>query len=214
MSVLTVLLITLVACQGANDGAERGTDNPNIDPTTNRNMDGRNTGEGMFQGDGINNTDQDYMFERNADRNQGRNGERNQINQGNDSQYDVSNEAAERITDELDEIDNAYVLTTENNAYVAANLDIEDEDRTHNRNQSNNRNSDDHELSDELEKKIGEIVRDVDSDIDNVYVSSNPDFLNLTTNYAEDMDEGRPIGGMFDQLGEMIDRLFPDNVTR
>jgi YhcN/YlaJ family sporulation lipoprotein len=220
LSVLVVLLITLMACGGGNEGAQQGTQNPNIDPTRNT----HNTGDGMG------NDNRNYMMEREADRNQGRGGQgdgmmnNNRMNQGDgmmgedqgnrgDNQYDVSEEAAERITDEIDEIDNVYVITTENNAYVAANLDIENDDRTENRNQSN-RSGNDHELSDDIERRIGEIVRSVDNEVDNVYVSTNPDFLNLITNYTNDMDEGRPIGGMFDQIGEMVDRLFPDNVTR
>lgn len=205
-SVLTVLLITLTACMGANDDAQRGGDNPNIDPTTNR-----NTGN-----PGMTNDNRDYMFENDSDRNQERRDRDtgdNRANEGNESRYDIANEAADKITDEIDEIDNAYVLTTENNAYVAANLDIEQDNRTENRNR-NDRSGNTHDLSDEIENRIGEIVRSVDDDIENVYVSTNPDFLDLATNYTNDMDEGRPIGGMFNQIGEMIDRLFPDNITR
>src|SRR5699024_11842757 len=38
-------------------------------------------------------------------------------------EYDVSKEAADRIVDEVAEIERAYVLTTKNNAYVAAELE-------------------------------------------------------------------------------------------
>src|SRR5699024_12725820 len=38
-------------------------------------------------------------------------------------EYDMSKDAANRIVDEVAEIDRAYVLTTKNNAYVAAELD-------------------------------------------------------------------------------------------
>ncbi len=114
MSILAVLLITLMACQG-NDDAQRGTNNPNIDPTTNR-----NTGDGIF------NNDQDYMIGRDGnDRGYGRDNHMNQ-NRTNDnvnSRYSIGEEAADRIEEEIDEIDNAYVVTTENNAYVAAELD-------------------------------------------------------------------------------------------
>src|SRR5699024_1508589 len=39
------------------------------------------------------------------------------------NEYEVSKEAAEQIVDKAEEIDQAYVLTTKNNAYVAAKLD-------------------------------------------------------------------------------------------
>lgn len=212
LSVLTVLLITLMACQG-NDNAQRGTDNPNIDPTTYR-----NTNDGNF------NNDQDYMMQRDADRNQNGNlfgRDDNMNNQGNqqgtnnngNSGYDIAEEAAEKITKEIEEIDNAYVITTENNAYVAANLDNNQRgNHAENRNQQGNRQDD--ELSENVKKEIGEIVRSVDGDIENVYVSTNPDFLDLVDNYANDLDNGRPVGGFFDQIGTMLDRLFPNNVGR
>src|SRR5699024_9237219 len=55
-----------------------------------------------------------------------------QVNRKNDrdrNDYRVSKEAAERITSEVDEISRAYVLTTRNNAYVAATL--KDRDNRH-----------------------------------------------------------------------------------
>ncbi|MCG5102040.1 YhcN/YlaJ family sporulation lipoprotein [Oceanobacillus alkalisoli] len=210
LSIFAVLVLALMACQGT-DNADRGTDNPNIDPTTNRNT-----------GDGITNNDRDYMMERDADRNQDRvrdgnwdNGDDNRMNgdRDGDSRYEVAEEAADKITNAIDEIDNVYVLTMQRNAYVAANLDIEHDNRTENRNQ-NNRYGDNDELSDEVKDKIGDIVRSVDGDIENVYVSTNPDFLDLATNYADDMDRGRPIGGFFDQISTMVDRLFPENTER
>src|SRR5699024_6811246 len=42
------------------------------------------------------------------------------------NEYDVSKEAADQIVDKVDEIDQAYVITTKNNAYVAAKLDNDD----------------------------------------------------------------------------------------
>lgn len=212
LSVFTVLLFTLMACQGADNAADQGTNNnPNVDPTAHG-----NNGNGFFNNDQDYN-DQDYTLERNADRNQGginsdgrmnNNGMNN--NQDGESRYEIANEAADQIAEEIDEIDNAYVLTMERNAYVAANLDVERENRTENRNQ-NNPNDEEQEVSEEVEKQIGEIVRSVDEDIENVYVSTNPDFLDLVTNYADEADQGRPIGGFFDQIGTMIDRIFPDN---
>src|SRR5690625_2499617 len=59
----------------------------------------------------------------------------------NENRYDVSEEAAEKITDEVDEIDYAYVLTTNNNAYVAAVLD-NDRDRADGQNNQQDDNRD------------------------------------------------------------------------
>ena len=114
-----------------------------------------------------------------------------------DNEYRVSEKIAERITSEVKEIDRAYVLTLGNSAYVACQID---------RDQSGKQNND---LSDQLEKKVTEVVKDVDNDIENVYVSSNPDFIDLASNYIRDVDRGQPIEGFFDQFTEMIDRVFP-----
>lgn len=186
----------------------------------------------------------------------------NENRNDNDSRYEVSDEAAKRIVDEIDEIDQAYVLTTENNAYVAATLDRNDDNnrsridndgrnRTGNNTGMINRNSTDRatrdydmdkakrdrdinrsnqssefdrnittnvrdfdnndELSDEIKQKIARIVKDVDGDIDNVYVSTSPDFFSLTNDYVSDFQNGRPVEGFFEQMGNMIERIFPEN---
>ena len=211
LSILAVLLITLMACQG-NDDAQRGTNNPNIDPTTNR-----NTGDGIF------NNDQDYMIGRDGnDRGYGRDNHMNQNRNGDNvnSRYSIGEEAADRIEEEIDEIDNAYVVTTENNAYVAAELD-DDTNRNEQGNQTNNRDTNngnnhfgDDEISNELKERIAEVVRSVDKDIENVYVATNPDFVGLFDNYADEAEDGRPIAGFFDQFEIMIERIFPENAGR
>lgn len=204
ISLFTVLLLVLGGCQGTDD-AQRSADQPNIDPTTNRNTMDRA------------NNDQDYMLEREGNRTgqQFNRNDRmgNRMNDDRDSRFEVAEEAAERITDEIDEIENVYVLTMGNTAYVAANFDHDDRNRNHTDNRNRNRDGDD-DISDEMKDRIGEIVRSVDRDIENVYVSTNPDFLDLANNYANDVDRGRPIGGFFDQINEMIERVFPENTDR
>lgn len=146
--------------------------------------------------------------------------------------YAVSKEAADRITNDIREIRHAYVLTTNRNAYVAAVLN---DNRTGNRNQTNmtdghNRNYTNttdgtrthtnrlgtatdtgHELTDEVKNRITKIVKSVDNNIDNVYVTTNPDFADLANNYITDVNAGKPVRGFFDQLGNMIERVFPQN---
>lgn len=202
MSIFSVLLLTLIGCQAADTGQQDDGNNPNVDQTAFPN----NTNDNMIG-------DRNYTIDRDADRRSNfmsnRNNERMNDDTRNDSRYEVSKEAAEKITEKVKEIDSAYVLTTDNNAYVAAQLDNNDR-RGQARNNENNRNEDG-ELTEEVKSKISKIVRSVDRDIDRVYVSTNPDFLDLANNYANDLDEGRPIEGFFDQIGNMIERLFPQN---
>src|SRR5690625_81679 len=220
-SVLTVLIIALTGCATDNnnngDGASR--DNNNVEPTR-----FNDTNRGM-------NDDRDFGMRRNSEREQ----ERDDNARGNDdnNRYEIAEEAADRITEQVDEIDRAYVLTTENNAYVAAGLDIDRSDRNDRDGQGNTTDNNDQntktenlrrntpdgtdddrfedQLSDDVKEEIGEIVRSVDNDIDNVYVTTNPDFFDLTNNYADDIDRGEPVEGFFDQIGNAIERLFPQN---
>lgn len=154
------------------------------------------------------------------------NNNRTNDNRMNDNdRYEVSKEAADRITDQIDEIDYAYVLTTNNNAYVAAVLNNNNNQNDTTRNNRNdatrnnrtdtrtNRTNDD-DLSEDIKREISDIVQSVDRNIDNVYVSTNPDFVDLTNNYINDFNDGRPIRGMFNQIGEMIERIFPQNRGR
>lgn len=193
-----------------------------------------------------------------ADRNRDSN---NRASNNRQDRYDVSKEAAERIVAEIGDIDRAYVLTTRNNAYVAAILDEDrttNEDnltfndrqnssagmnirqvndrnvknRTVNDGDSNKRKQDNHmankkrnvsddvgdkrdvesdELTDEVKNQIADIVQEVDNNINNVYVSTSPDFVDLTENYVNDMDDGKPVRGFFDQIGNTIERIFPQN---
>src|SRR5699024_2927096 len=128
-----------------------------------------------------------------------------------------------RIVDEVAEIDRAYVLTTNNNAYVAAQLDEDNstpkdniakndrdnsstgmnvrqtndrnaKDRTVNEGDSNDRRQDNHmsnrrdteadAVTDNVKSEIADIVQDVDGKIENVYVTSSPDFMNLADDYV------------------------------
>lgn len=184
-AVLTVLMMVLVACQNTNnDDTNPNNSDGNVEPTRY---------QGQHVDDNARDRNRDHTIDRVSDRN-------------TDAEYNVSKEAAEKITDEMDEIDHAYVLTTRNNAYVGANLDIDNEGNRNN--QENNEGS--MEITDDVKDRIADIVRSVDSSIDNVYVTSNPDFLDLADRYVNDMDNGNPVEGFFDQIGGMIDRVFPD----
>lgn len=119
----------------------------------------------------------------------------NDFNNNNQNRFTVADDAANKITSQIPEVDNAYVLATDNNAYVAVGLD-------------NQRGNGD--ISDNLKQRITDLVKQTDRDIDNVYISSNPDFVDLSNNYVNDVNNGKPVRGMFDQFSNMIQRIFPD----
>ena len=125
---------------------------------------------------------------------QGMNDDNANDNNGNESKMEVADEAANRVS-ELEEVDNATVIVTDQNAYAAVVL----KDNTS------------EELTDEMEGKIADEVRATDNNIQNVYVSLNPDFAQRLTDYGTRINEGEPIEGFFDQIGTMINRIFPEN---
>lgn len=119
----------------------------------------------------------------------------NRITTPNDnrSKMRVADDAAKKVTD-LKEVDTANVIVTENNAYVAAKLK-----RSYSKG-----------LSNQVENKISKAVKSVDPDIDNVYVSVNPDFYHRMTTYTNDLRNGRPVSGLFNEFTKTIRRVFPD----
>ncbi|WP_010529833.1 YhcN/YlaJ family sporulation lipoprotein [Lentibacillus jeotgali] len=217
LSIILAATFVLAACNGGtndngNGGNEEGQNGDN------------NVEQTRFDGDD-DNTDNMNNGNRTPN-NDGNNG-------NNENQYEMADEAAERIADQVDSIDNAYVIKTDNNAYVAAELDRDNNngDNNNNNNGNNNGNNNDNngnnnanidgitnnnnnnneggEITDAVKEEISGIVRTVDPDVDNVYVSTNPDFFDLAGNYANDADSGEPVEGLFDQMGNMIERVFP-----
>lgn len=180
---IMALLFVLVACQNAEENSmdNNNMGEGNVEPT--RYDNNSNLGQEM--------SDKNNSMQRDADQNQ-------------NTKYDVSEEAAKKIAEKVEGIEDAYVLTTDNNAYVGAHLNQE------NNNNGNNSQSGDN-VSDEMKEQIADIVRSVDNSIENVYVTTNPDFMDLTDRYMNDVDEGRPVEGFFDQIGNMIERVFPNN---
>ena len=159
--------------------------------------------------------------------NQGTNDENaNNDNNNDDAMLEVSQEAADSIA-ELDGVESAYVLVTDENAYAAVVLDgnvVDDTDNTDNADtetgtdtetdtgtDTNNDNNDpDQVLSPDLEEKIADKVREVHDNLQNVYVSLDPDFVDRMTGYVDEINQGEPIEGFFGEFTEAIQRVFPD----
>ncbi len=118
----------------------------------------------------------------------------NQANPGTnaDNRVEIAQAAAERI-DRLPGVRQANVLVTRRNAYVAAVLD------------GNGR-----QLNRQTEDRIAREVRAVTPDVRNVYVSTNPDFVDRINTYIDDVQQGRPVAGFVEQFNEMVRRIFPD----
>lgn len=205
VSIAATAFIIVSGCGTNNEEGQEGTTNDNIEPVRYQN-----------HSDGFD-RDRNYTLHRDMEEpgetefntrninNPNINNEVKNREHDNKDRYDVAEEAADLITKKIDVIDHAYVITTDNNAYVAAALDTNQNEK----NLTKNNNGD--ELTDDVKAKIAAIVKSVDHDIDNVYVSTNPDFMDLANNYANDVNNGEPIEGFFEEMGNMIERVFPQN---
>lgn len=175
--------LMLVGCGANNDNHDRfGSDDNQplgvrYDPQNNR--------------DGIFDNDDGLGVDDNSDNRTNVNNTNNGNN--NDQNVDVADDVADRITG-LDEVERAYVLVTNRNAYVAVKLT----DRANNK------------LTRDTERKIAKEARKANDRLDNVYVSENPDFYNRMEGYRNDINNGRPVSGFFDEFTETIKRIFPN----
>jgi spore cortex protein len=114
-------------------------------------------------------------------------------NDNNDNrQMRVHGEVKNSIED-LNEVKRAHVIVTDSTAYVAVVLN---DDKTGN-------------IRKDIENKISDKVRSTDKSIDNVYVSSNPDFVDRMSDYGNKIENGKPIRGLYDEFSEMVQRVFP-----
>jgi spore cortex protein len=116
----------------------------------------------------------------------------NNNNNNNNRQLRVHDEVKNNIED-LNEVKRAHVIVTDSTAYVAVVLN---DDKTGN-------------VRKDIEDKISDKVRSTDKSIDNVYVSSNPDFVDRMSDYGNKIQNGKPIRGLYDEFSEMVQRVFP-----
>ena len=185
-ATLSSMLLAACGTDNANDTAMRNQDNTlrnvNYNPNNNNGFPNQNNNYGYPNGN-------DNVTNR-VDRNNNGNNIANRDN--NQNRMAVADKAAEKIVS-MREVDQANVIVTDNNAYVAAKL------ANHNGNR----------LEKDIENKISDVVKSTDQNIDNVYVSVNPDFYERTTSYANDIRNGRPIAGFFDEFNTLVRRIFP-----
>lgn len=109
-----------------------------------------------------------------------------------DNRIQIANQAADKIT-KVPGVRAANVLITRSNAYVAAAV-----------------NTNQGQLTPDLEKQIADQVRATDPSIRNVYVSTNPEFVDRVNKYVADVRAGHPVAGFFDEFTQMVQRVFPN----
>ncbi|MDQ0915910.1 YhcN/YlaJ family sporulation lipoprotein [Paenibacillus sp. V4I5] len=108
-----------------------------------------------------------------------------------ENRIQIASEGAAKIA-ELNSVKQANVLVTKRNAYVAAVLE------------------NDQQLTRDIEDQIANQVRATDPNIQNVYVSTNPDMMDRFNTYVLDVQQGRPVAGFVEQFNEIVYRIFPN----
>ena len=64
-----------------------------------------------------------------------------------------------------------------------------------------------------LKQRIAERVKSVKPNVQNVYVSADPDFANRLRGYADRLNNGRPIPGLIEEFNILVQRMFPTNAA-
>jgi len=216
-----------------------------------------------------NNNNRPFGLNQTLDRNRTDMGNRpwdNRFNNGNvtgshsNTRLELSEEIADQIA-AMDEVDEAYVLLTNRNCYVAVDLNDRANVRGNNNRGTNGhggmtrdltRNTGDangfnrgnrlgvtdnrfggdrvdngvtgsevefgtygngQEVSSQLKQKIASKVKSINSKIENVYVSADPDFVDRMNGYIQNLQQGRPVRGFIDEFNTMVERIFPTNAT-
>jgi YhcN/YlaJ family sporulation lipoprotein len=69
----------------------------------------------------------------------------------------------------------------------------------------------DNDVTIQLKDRISAQVRRVAPNVNNVYVSANPDFVERMNQYGQRIQDGEPIEGLIEQFNVMVQRIFPTN---
>ncbi|GAB1159047.1 hypothetical protein YWY31_50720 [Paenibacillus illinoisensis] len=71
--------------------------------------------------------------------------------------------------------------------------------------------SSDDNTSEEIKGKVAAKIKQFAPNVENVYVSANPEFVDHVESYAKDIRNGKPVSGMIDTFQSMVERIFPTN---
>jgi spore cortex protein len=122
-------------------------------------------------------------------------GENNIYGEANpaDPTYGMTDRMANKIM-KLYEIERAYVYTKGSDAYAAVVL----ENRLENH------------LDDDTQRKVEEVVKSVNNNIQNVYVTNDHELVQDLKTYRRQVHNGEPVENLGDQIGERVSKLFPN----
>lgn len=149
--------------------------------------------------------------------------------------YNTRLEMSQQLVDQIaamDGVRSANVMLTDNNAYVAVQMERNGQNagnagtmgtagatngRGNNRTATGTTNGGatgttggQDDVSQSLKQQIVDKVRSTSgANIQNVFVSANPDFVQRMNNYAQDVRQGRPLAGLVQEFNTLVQRIFP-----
>lgn len=143
----------------------------------------------------------DLTGDRNINKGNMNNSDPNIVNDGdlnardldNDSMMRRSKDIATKLS-ELDKVNNANVLITGNTALVGIDIPKDSSDENTKK------------IKDEVVNK----VKDLDNGIDNVVVTADADLITRMKNLGTDIESGKPISGLGNEIEEIIKRITPN----
>ncbi|MCA0754963.1 YhcN/YlaJ family sporulation lipoprotein [Paenibacillus sp. N4] len=138
---------------------------------------------------------------------------------------EMSDTIAESIK-QMQAVKSCYVMLTDDNAYIAVSLDEEGpagDPNTMSRSNIGRQGEDGvrlnkrmsglstgyDKLTDQIKDEIAGEVRRLRPDVNQVYVSANPDFVGRMNAYMQDVKLGHPIQGFVAEFNAMAERIFP-----
>jgi YhcN/YlaJ family sporulation lipoprotein len=176
-----VLLVSAIALSGCIDNRTGDVGNKNIRPNS----------IGMKSR---------FANDQDNEQNRSRHGERvennNVIGMHGNSRIQMSDQVAKKIAT-MPGIDSAFVVMTDHNAYVAV------------KESPHSMSAQSITLMDATKDKIADQVKSMSPSVENVFVSTNPDFLGRMESYASEARNGHPIQGLLAEFNAMVERVFP-----
>jgi YhcN/YlaJ family sporulation lipoprotein len=118
--------------------------------------------------------------------------DRNNNRNNNTAVRDMEKKVANEV-EKVPGVKNATVLINNNTAYIGIDLDEAIEDR---------------QIT-VIKDRIVNKVKDMENRITMVYVSADVDVVGRLRGYAQDIREGKPISGIFEEIEDMFRRAVP-----
>ncbi|MFK7694117.1 YhcN/YlaJ family sporulation lipoprotein [Paenibacillus sp. HJGM_3] len=114
----------------------------------------------------------------------------------NITSFETNEQLAKEITS-MGPVEWASVMHAGNSAYVAVKL----------------KHGADLEATGHVKTQIADKVHTARPEVQNVYVSSNPDLVGRFQQYGEEIRQGRPVSGLVNEFSTLVQKVFPTNAS-